>query len=70
MTDKSNGPDWVEDAKQELTGIAKEGMKHPGTKPLLAGSAIGALGGWLLIGGPVVGGLAGAALAIYSRVKK
>ena len=60
----------LDDAKDEIVGIAKQGAKHPGTKPLLAGTAIGALGGWLLIGGPVIGGLAGAGLAIYSRVKK
>ncbi|MEP5939076.1 MAG: hypothetical protein ABJ239_12175 [Erythrobacter sp.] len=71
MADNGNGPDWVEDTKEELTGIAKEGMKHPGTRPLLAGAAIGALGGALLlvITWPI-GLAAGAGLAIYSRVKK
>jgi len=71
MSDNSNGPDWINDTKEELTGIAKEGMKHPGTKPFLAGAAIGALGGGLL---PIVtwpiGLIAGAGLAIYTRVKK
>ncbi len=71
MTDKSDGPDWIEDTKEELTGIAKQGMKHPGTKPLLTGAAIGAVGGAIL---PIVtwpiGLAAGAGYVLYSRLKK
>jgi di/tricarboxylate transporter len=71
MADKQDGPDWVNETKEELTGIAKQGMKHPGTKPLLTGAAIGALGGALL---PVItwpiGLAAGAGYAIYNRIKK
>ncbi len=63
--------DWVEDVKTEVSGMAKEGMHHPSTKPVLAGAAIGALAGVLL---PVlslpVGALAGAGIALYNRVKK
>jgi hypothetical protein len=51
--------------------MAKEGMHHPSTKPVLAGAAIGAVAGVLL---PVislpVGLLAGAGIALYNRVKK
>ena len=72
MSDKT--PDErsiLDDAKDEIVGIAKGGVKHPGTKPLLTGAAIGAVAGAVL---PVVTwpvGLAvGAGLAIYSRVKK
>ena len=65
------GQDWVEDAKAEITGMAKEGMAHPSTKPVLAGAAIGALAGALL---PVitlpVGLVAGAGFAFYNRIKK
>ncbi len=63
--------DWVEDIKTEVSGMAKEGMHHPSTKPVLAGAAIGAVAGALL---PVislpVGLLAGVGIALYNRVKK
>ncbi|MDJ0977518.1 MAG: hypothetical protein QNI87_03200 [Erythrobacter sp.] len=69
MSDNEN--DWVEDAKQELSGMAKEGMHHPSTKPVLTGAAIGAVAGALL---PVVslplGLVAGAGFAFYHRIKK
>lgn len=64
-------PDWVEDVKTEVTGMAKEGMNHPSTTPVLTGAAIGAVAGWIL---PVVslpiGLLAGAGFALYQRIKK
>jgi hypothetical protein len=63
--------DWVDDVKSEVTGMAKEGMHHPSTKPVLTGAAIGAVAGALL---PVVswpvGLLAGVGIALYNRVKK
>ena len=66
-----NEQDWVEDAKSEISGMAKEGMAHPSTKPVLAGAAIGAVAGALL---PVVslplGLVAGAGFAFYQRIKK
>lgn len=69
--DQNNGNDWVEDVKAEVSGMAKEGMHHPSTKPVLAGAAIGALAGGLL---PVVtwpiGLVAGAGFALYNRIKK
>ncbi len=65
------GQGWVEDVKTEVTGMAKEGMHHPSTKPVLAGAAIGAVAAALL---PVVtwplGLAAGAGIALYNRVKK
>lgn len=63
--------DWVGDAKAEMSGMAKGGLGHPSTKPVLAGAAIGALAGALL---PVVtlplGAIAGAGYAFYNRIKK
>lgn len=61
--------DLIPDATAELKGIAKEGMKHPSTKPVLAGAAVGALAGALVIGGPVLGGLAGAGIMLYKRIR-
>jgi hypothetical protein len=65
------GNDWVEDAKTEISGMAKQGLDHPSTKPVLAGAAIGAVAGALL---PVislpVGLLVGAGFAFYNRLKR
>lgn len=70
MTDPKKN-DIVDEAKAEISGMAKDGMAHPSTKPVLAGAAIGALGGALL---PVVTwpvGLAvGAGFAFYNRIKR
>ncbi len=63
-------PEWVEDAKAEISAMAKEGINHPSTKPVLIGTGIGALAGALIIGGPILGGLAGAGFALYQRIKK
>ncbi|ANK13502.1 hypothetical protein [Erythrobacter neustonensis] len=63
--------DWVEDVKTEVAGMAKEGVNHPSTAPVLTGAAIGAVAGAVL---PVVSwpiGLAiGAGFALYQRIKK
>ncbi|WP_120717916.1 hypothetical protein [Tsuneonella amylolytica] len=65
------GQDWVGDLKNEVSGMAKEGMHHPSTKPVLTGAGIGAVAGLLL---PFVslplGLAAGAGIALYNRVKK
>ena len=65
------GQDWVADVKTEVSDMAKEGMHHPSTKPVLAGAAIGAVAGVLLpfVSLPV-GLVAGAGIALYNRVKK
>ena len=66
-----NGQDWVEDARTELSGMIKQGMDHPSTKPVLTGAAIGVVGAALL---PVitwpVGLVAGAGYTLYRRIKR
>jgi hypothetical protein len=64
-------PDWVENAKTEISGMAKEGVNHPSTAPVLTGAAIGAVAGALLpfISWPI-GLAAGAGFALYQRIKK
>ena len=58
-------------AKHEITGMAKQGMAHPSTKPVLTGMAVGAVAGAVL---PVVSiplGLAvGAGFALWQRIKR
>ena len=69
--DPRQGPDWVEDVKTEVVGMAKQGMGHPSTAPVLTGAALGAVAGAVL---PVVswpiGLLAGAGFMLYQRIKK
>ena len=57
-------------AKAELSGMARQGMDHPSTKPVLIGAGIGAVAGAVL---PVVsiplGLLVGAGIAFWQRIK-
>ncbi len=57
-------------ATEEISGMAKQGMEHPSTKPVLIGAGIGAVAGALL---PFVslplGLVAGAGIALYQRIK-
>jgi hypothetical protein len=68
MDDRNDLPSRAMD---EITGMAKQGMAHPSTKPVLTGAAIGAVAGALL---PVVslplGLVAGAGFALWQRIKK
>ena len=63
--------DLMSKAKTEISGMAKEGLAHPSTKPVLTGAAVGAVAGLLL---PVVsipvGLLAGAGYALWSRIRR
>ena len=62
--------DLIDEVREEIVGIAKEGMAHPSTKPVLKGAAIGAFAGLVL---PVVswplGLVAGAGYMLYKRVR-
>ncbi len=70
MNDPKRGDDLIDNAREEIVGMAKEGLAHPSTKPVLTGAAIGAVAGALL---PVVswplGLLAGAGFAPYKRLR-
>jgi len=62
--------DFVEDAKVEISGMAKDGMRHPSTKPVLTGAAIGAVAGLVLPVLSIPAGLAiGAGIAFYKRLR-
>jgi len=72
MNEQPNEPnDLFEQAKSEVSGMAKEGLGHPSTKPVLTGAAIGAAAGFVL---PVlsipVGLIAGAGIAFWMRLKR
>ena len=70
MDDPNDKPDLVDNMREEIVGMAKEGMHHPSTKPVLTGAAVGALAGGLL---PVVswpiGLIAGAGFMLYKRLR-
>ena len=74
MTDREpnrhQDDDLIPDAKKELSGMAKQGLDHPSTKPVLTGAAIGAVAGAIL---PVVtwpiGLAAGAGYMFYKRLR-
>jgi hypothetical protein len=60
----------LQDAKEEIIGMGKEGMAHPSTKPVLAGAAVGAVAGAVLplIAWPT-GLILGASLMLYKRLR-
>jgi hypothetical protein len=71
MKEPQRNQDLAEDAKAEISGMAKEGLNHPSTKPVLIGAGIGAMAGLML---PVIswplGLAAGAGIAFYNRIKR
>ena len=66
----AKGDDLLSDARDEVVGMAKEGMAHPSTKPVVTGALVGAVVGMVL---PVVSwplGLAvGAGAVLYKRLR-
>lgn len=71
MTEPNRPQDWIEDVKTEVSDMAREGINHPSTKPVLTGAAIGVVAGAVLpvISWPI-GLLAGAGFALYQRIRK
>ena len=60
----------VADAQTEAKAMAREGMKHPSTKPVLKGAAIGAVAGIVLpFVGPFIGAAAGGSYMFYKRLR-
>ena len=71
MTDRDKRPnDLLGNASAAIRGMAKQGMAHPSTKPVLTGAAVGAVAGLLL---PMVslplGAVAGAGFMFYKRLR-
>ena len=60
----------VDDAKTELSGMAKQGVRHPSTKPVLIAAAAGAAVGFILPLLSVPAGLLiGAGAMFYKRLR-
>ncbi|MEP2235305.1 MAG: hypothetical protein ABJM58_04930 [Alteripontixanthobacter sp.] len=69
-TKRAYDEDLVTDAQREAKAMAREGMKHPSTKPVLKGAAIGAVAGIVLpLVGPIIGAAAGGSYMFYKRLR-
>ena len=68
--DPQQGDDLISDAREEIVGMAKQGMHHPSTRPVLTGAAVGAIAAAVL---PIVtwpmGLIAGAGFMLYKRLR-
>ncbi len=70
INDGSGNEDLLGDAKRHASDMARDGMQHPDTKPVLKGAAIGAVAGIVLpFVGPFIGAAAGAGYVFYNRIK-
>ena len=70
LRDPNGRNDLISDAGAELKGMAKEGLHHPSTKPVLIGAGVGAVVGWVLpFVHPVAGLLVGAGAMLYKRLR-
>ena len=71
MREPDDNKQLIEAARQEIADMAKEGLDHPSAKPVIMGAAAGAVAAGIL---PVItwplGLIAGAAVALYLRIKK
>ena len=65
-----SGGNLLSDAGAEIKGMAKEGLHHPSTKPVLIGLGVGAVAGAVL---PIVslpiGAIVGAGFMLYKRLR-
>ena len=60
---------FVEDAKAEISGMAKQGMRHPSTKPVLIAAAVGAAVGMFTFVTVPAGIIVGAGAMFYKRLR-
>ena len=68
---QESGRDWVQDTRDEIAGMVKDGFDHDSTKPVLKAAAVGAVAGVVLPGVGLAAGLvAGAGLALHHAIRK
>ena len=63
--------DWVQDTRDEVAMMVKDGFDHENTKPVLKAAAVGAVAGVVLPGVGLAAGLvAGAGLTLHHAIRK
>lgn len=68
---KKKEKDWVQDTRDEVSMMIKDGFDHDSTKPVLKAAAVGAVAGVVLPGiGLAAGLVAGAGLALHHAIRK
>lgn len=68
---KKANKDWVQDTRDEVAMMVKDGFDHDSTKPVLKAAAVGAVAGVVLPGVGLAAGLvAGAGLALHHAIRK
>ncbi|WP_337661398.1 hypothetical protein [Erythrobacter sp. Alg231-14] len=68
---KKKDKDWVQDTRDEVSIMIKDGFDHDSTKPVLKAAAVGAVAGIVLPGVGLAAGLvAGAGLALHHHIRK
>lgn len=60
----------IDNVAEEVKGMAKDGLAHPSTKPVLTGAAVGAAAALLPFISLPVGIIGGAAFMLYKRASR
>ena len=63
-------PSLIGRATDEIKGMARDGLSHPSTKPVLGGAALGVAAAILPVITVPIGLIGGAAIALWLRVKR
>jgi hypothetical protein len=63
-------PDLIGRASDEIKGMARDGLSHPSTKPVLGGAALGVVAAILPVITIPIGLIGGAAIAFWLRIKR
>ena len=71
MTQPNNqDPNMLGRATNEIKGMARDGLSHPSTKPVLGGAALGVVAAILPVITIPIGLIGGAAIAFWLRLKR
>jgi hypothetical protein len=63
-------PNVIARATEEIKGMARDGLSHPSTKPVLGGAALGVVAAILPVVTIPIGLIGGAAIALWLRIKR
>ncbi len=63
-------PNMLGRATDEIKGMARDGLSHPSTKPVLGGATLGVVAAILPVITIPIGLIGGAAIAFWLRIKR